>query len=210
MLSHTYKNMSPKELELFGALVTSRLDTNDIFSSIKQVALVDLLPAYKAFSKARQDFDSFGGSDRSTLRETCRMELVKQLYLTSIKVEDLARGEPDIVSASGYVLRKTSRPKTAQKEDVPVLPPSNLQVVAVRTKSGVVSLSWSRVVGARTYAIEKRIKGETVWVNGEYTSNTSIELSGFAPDSVMEFRVRTHAIGEGKSEWSAAIGVLIT
>lgn len=210
MISHTYKNMSPKDLDSFGALVTSHLDRDPIFSGIKEVSLSDLLPAYQTFSATKTEFDKFGGTDRSTLRETCRVELVRQLYLTSVTVEGLAKGNSDIVAASGYVLRKTSRPKTAQKEDVLVMPPSNLKVEDIRTKSGSIKLSWSRVVGARTYAIEKRVKGETVWMNGEYTSNTSIELSGFPPDSVMEFRLRTHAAGEGKSEWSAAVGVLIT
>jgi hypothetical protein len=212
MISHTYKNMSPKDLDSFGALVTSHLDRDPIFSGIKEASLSDLLPAYQTFSAAKTDFDKFGGSDRSTLRETSRVELVRQLYLTSVIVEGLAKGSSDIVAASGYVLRKTSRPKVApKKEDVLIMPPSNLKVEDIRTKSGSVRLSWPRVVGARTYAIEKRVKGgDNVWMNGEYTSNTSIELSGFAPDSVMEFRVRTHAVGEGKSEWSAAVGVLIS
>lgn len=210
MINHTYKNMLPNELEPFSALVKTRLDENPLLSSIKEAALVNLAPAHKAFSDAKLDFNNYRGPDRSTTRENCRLELVKQLYLSSVLVEALAKGDTAIIEASGFVLRKTTRPKSSKKEAQPVLPPANFNALDIKTKSGSVLLNWSRVIGARTYAIEKRIKGTTVWENGVYTSNSSIELSGFPPDSVYEFRVRTHGLGELKSEFTVAVGVVVT
>lgn len=210
MINHTYKNMTPPELESFSALVKTRLDENPILGSIKVAALADLAPAHKAFSDAKLDFENYKGPNRNVLRENCRLELVKQLYLTSVLVEALAKGDEEVINASGFALRKSTRPKTSRKDPLPVLSPANFNAVDIRTKPGSVFLTWSKVVGARTYAIERRLKGETVWQNGDYTSNCSIELSGLPSDSVYEFRVRAHGAGEVKSEFTTAVGVVIT
>ena len=209
MVSHTYRNMTPAELEPFGALVTTRLDNNAIFSSIKVAALLDLLPALLAFSAARRDFESFRGTDRRDKQEACRIALVNQLYFTSIKVEDLAKNDTEIISASGYILRKM-RAKNQKKEPVLVVAPTNFMVVNDPLKTGFVHLSWDKVKGASTYGIERRLRGETAWQNGDYTTNTSLDLSGFPPDSVVEFRIRTMGEGEDKSEFSAVVAVLVT
>lgn len=201
--------MTPPELESFSALVKTRLDENPLLSSIKVAALADLSPAHKAFSDAKLDFDNFKGPNRNAVRENCRLELVKQLYLTSVLVEALAKGDTAIIDASGFVLRKTTRPKSDKKQPTPVLTPTNFNAVIIKTKTGVVLLTWSKVVGARTYAIEKRLKGETVWQNGDYTSLCSIELTGLSADSVYEFRVRAHGAGEVKSEFTTPVGVVI-
>ena len=201
--------MSPKDLEPFSALVTTRLEHTSLFAPIKEVVLSTLSPAHKTFSDANQDYDSYGGGDRRDLREKCRLELVKQLYLSSIKVEDLAKGDADIIAASGYVLLKTTRLKVSNKEPVPVMIPTNFVVANVKNKPGFLNLSWSRSVGSRLYNILKRVLGTTEWQNCESTSNNSIELGGFEPGTVMEFCVRTHGLGETKSEYTAPEGILI-
>jgi hypothetical protein len=210
MIAHTYKNMSPKDLESFSALVTSRLENNPIFASIKEAALLDLSPAHKALSKANLDYDTNGGGGvLRDLREKCRLDLVKELYLSSVQVEALAKTDAEIISASGYVLLKTTRAKIANKEPNPVKTPINFVIANVKNKPGFVNLSWSRVTGSRLYSIQKRAMGTTEWLPLESTTNTLIELGGFEPNTVMEFCVRTHGLGEMKSEYTAPEGILI-
>ena len=209
MIAHTYTSMPPTELESFSALVTTRLENNALLSPIKVGVLLFLLPPHLAFSAAKLDYDKFGGEDRKNLLASCREDLVKKLYLGSVKVEDLAQGNAEIITASGYVLRKT-RSKNQKKEPIPVVMPTNFMVLNDFAKTGYVHLSWNAVKGARTYGIELRLRGETAWKNGDYTSKTFIDLSGFPPDSIVEFRIRTIGEGEDKSEWTAVVAVLVT
>jgi hypothetical protein len=205
--------MLPKELEPFSALVTTRLGNNPIFSSIKDATLLDLLPAHQAFSDARLDYAVHGGNIPKALLVSTHLTLVQQLYFGSIKVEDLAKGDVEIINASGFITRKTTRADSNPnpKETHSIDAPSKFKVTDVSDKPGFVLLTWMRVLGSRTYAIEKRPRGsDAVWKNGDYTSNTSIELSGFESDSVMEFRIRTHGKGETKSDFTPAVGVLVT
>ena len=208
MIYHAYKNMSPASLEVFGALVISRLSNNPILSSIKAGALLDLEPAQNAYSSATVAAKSTGGSDRYQLRDSCQAKLVEQLYYTSIIVEGFAKGDPDIIAAAGYELRK-KRAKNAKKEPIAVITPTDFTVENIKNKPGFLHLAWSSVVGARNYAIELRIKGETVWKNGNYTTNEFIDLSGFASDSIVEFRIRALGVGEDKSDWTAIVKVLV-
>ena len=207
MISHTYKNMSAKDIELFGALIISRLSNNTLFDAIKTAALLDLEPAQNAFSAAKTAAAS-GGSDRIQFRDTCQKTLVNQLYFTSIKVEDLAKGDPDVIEAAGFVLRKTKLKRT-KKEPVAVVTPTGLKVTNIKSKPGFLHLSWSEVAGALNYAVELRKKGETVWQNGTYTTNEFVELSGFASDTIVEFRIRALGVGEDKSDWTAVVKVLV-
>lgn len=209
MISHTYRNMSPSDLESFGALVTTRLENNAILSSIKVAGLLNLMPALLAFSAAKRDFDSFRGTDRRDKQEICRTALINELYFTSIKVEDLAKNDTEIITASGYILRK-ARAKGQKKEPVLVVTPTNFMAINDPMKTGFVHLTWDKVKGASTYGIERRLRGETAWQNGDYTTNNALDLSGFPPNSIMEFRIRTMGAGEDKSEFSAVIAVLVT
>lgn len=201
--------MSPSDLESFGALVTTRLENNAILSSIKVAGLLNLMPALLAFSAAKRDFDSFHGSDRRDKQEICRTALINELYFTSIKVEDLAKNDTEIITASGYILRK-ARAKGQKKEPVLVVTPTNFMAVNDPMKTGFVHLTWDKVKGASTYGIERRLRGETAWQNGDYTTNNALDLSGFPPNSIMEFRIRTMGAGEDKSEFSAVVAVLVT
>ncbi len=202
--------MAYKELEPFSAVVTSRLGNNLIFSSIKDASLMDLLPAHQAFSAARLDYSVNGGVIPRALLESTHMTLIKQLYLSSINVEGLAKGDVEIINASGYIASKTTRKTSSnKKEPDPVAAPTKFKGIAIDNKPGFVSLSWFKALSARTYGIESRVRGTEVWLNGDYTSNLSIELSGFEPGSIVEFRLRTYGKGETKSDYSVIIAVLI-
>ncbi len=210
MIANSYNTMPPTELEAFSATIIKRVENNPIYSPIKEAALVDLVPAHNAFSTAKLDYDTNRGTDRGALRESCRLALVKQLFLTSVIVLAFAKTDTDILNASGYVLRKTTRPKnSAKKEPVFVTVPTNFTVANVENKPGFLNLTWLGVKGARNYGIFKRLKGTPVWMNGIQTSNKSIELSGFEPDSVWEFCICTYGPGELKSEQSSAFGILV-
>ena len=208
MITHNYKSMSAADLDAFSALIISRLTNHTLLTSIKTAALVDLEPAHAAFSSAKLLAASKGGSDRYALRETCRLEVVNQLYLTSVQVEAFAKGDTAILEASGFTPLKT-RNKASKKEPVLVSTPLDFKAVAVPNKPGTIRLSWLPVKGARTYAIEQRVKGETTWRNGEYTSEDFIDLSSYELDSIMEFRIRAIGFGSDKSEWTTVAKVLV-
>ena len=208
MISHTYKNMSPTDIESFGALIISRLSNNTLFNTVKAAVLLDLELAQNAFSAAKTATAS-GGSDRIQIRDTCQKALVNQLYFTSIKVEDLAKGDSAVIEAAGYALRKATRSKRTKKEPVAVVTPSGLKVTNIKTKPGFLYLAWSEVAGVLNYAVEFRIKGETVWKNGTYTTNEFVELSGFASDTIIEFRIRALGASEDKSDWTAVVKILV-
>ncbi len=211
MISNSYNSMTPPELEAFSATIINRLQTNSIFVPIKDAALINLLPAHAAFSAAKLDYDTYRGTDRGALRESCRLALVEQLFLTSVIVLALAKTDTAIITASGYVLRKTTRPKSSsgKKEPVLVTAPLNFNVVRVDNKPGFLYLSWTGVKGARIYGIFKRLIGTIEWINGSQTSHKFIELSGFEPGSVWEFCVCTYGAGELKSELTPTFGILV-
>ncbi len=207
MISHTYKNMGPTDLEAFGALVISRLSNNTLFNAVKASILLDFELAQNAFAVAKTAASS-GGSDRIEIRETCKKDLVNQLYFTSIKVEDLAKGDSDVIEAAGFVLRK-AKAKRTKKEPIAVVTPIGLSAINVKTKPGFIYLAWSEVAGVLNYAVEFRIKGETVWKNGTYTTHEFVELSGFASDTIVEFRIRALGEGEDKSDWTSVVKILV-
>jgi hypothetical protein len=210
MISNSYNNMSPSELEAFSATIINRLQTNPLFVPIRDAALINLLLAHAAFSAAKLDYETYRGTDRGALRESCRLALVKELFLTSVIVLAFAKDNMDIVKAAGYAPYKTSRPKNSdKKEPVPVTAPTNFNIVHVANKPGFLYLKWTGVKGARIYGIFKRLVGTTDWINGTQTSNKYIELSGFEPGSVWEFCICTYGAGEFKSEPTSAFGILI-
>lgn len=209
MISHGYKNMRIQELDTFSALVVSRLSNNPIFATLKTEALVSLEPAYLAFSTAMQEAASKRGNDRYELRETCRLKLVDQLYFTSIMVEAFAKGDEEIIKASSFTLLRSNKGKSTKKEALLVTTPLNLKVSNMDGKPGFLYLEWLKVTGSKSYAIEHRLKGETVWKNGDYTTNEFIELSGFASDSIVEFRIRALGVDTDKSDWTGVAKVLV-
>ena len=209
MIAHTYKYMTPANLENQAVLIISRVSNNSLFDSVKEKILLSLAPAQKSFSSAKLAADKHGGEDRIELRETCRVTLVAELYFSSLIVEAFAKGDPSVIEASGYALRK-AKSKNTPKEPTPVTTPLNFSVADVSTKPGIVLLTWVAVVGVRTYQIEGRVKGETVWHTVDMTTNVSIELSGYVHDSLMEFRCRAIGFGEDKSDWTPILGVLIS
>ena len=209
MIAHTYKYMTPANLEIQSVLIISRVSDNPLFDSVKEKVLLSLAPAQKSFSSAKLAADKHGGEDRIELRETCRVTLVAELYFSSLIVEAFAKSDPSVIEASGYVLRK-SKSKAAKKDPTLVTTPLNFSVVDISNKAGFILLSWLPVEGVRTYQIEERVKHEAVWRTVEMTTNESIELSGYAHDSLMEFRCRAIGLGEDKSDWTPILGVLIS
>ena len=211
MINHSYRNMTQSELDGFGALVISRLTTNPIFSSLKEAVTTGLVPAHTAFSAAKQDASSKGGSDRMQLRETTRAKLIDQLYLTSVSVEAIAKGNASIIDASGFPLRKVNKSKSSKKEPILVGTPQSFKVENVVNKPGMLYLSWTEVVGAINYTVEEKVFGEAeaIWGNAQNTTKNFLEVSGYAHNAIIEFRVRTIGDETDRSDWSLIFKIIV-
>lgn len=209
MIVHNYRNMPPTELESFSANIILRIKNDSKYITLKEPTLAALEPLHRDFSAANKVYSSFKGDDRKTTREESRGALVDQLYYTSLDVLALAKKDTTIIDDSGYK-RRAAKTKTSKKGPTPVIAPFNFTVFNIQNKAGEIHLSWDEVFGASTYAIEQRILGETTWKNGTYTSNNFIDLTGYPPGTIMEFRICTIGAGENKSEWTPVVGVWIS
>jgi hypothetical protein len=196
MIIYAYRQKSNPQLFSFGSIIAVRLAAALFvaFSAQKDA----LTAALTALNVVLADPKS-----SATEKEAVRNRVLGILDLLAPAIEVFAQGDDAIESASGFDIRKTSVTKITS-----VNVPSNFMVLNTDRTSEVRG-SWKTVEGAVNYALEYRVKNETVWHNGYFTSKREILMSGFEPGTYIEFRLCALGRGELKSDWTPIIGVWI-
>jgi hypothetical protein len=201
MMNFGFKRMKDADLFTFSGGVIQRITTDAQFVSLKSQSDV-LKTAYDAYSISLTAA-KLGGKDRLMERDARRADLLLELDIVAKSVDVLSRGEESIQIDAGFETRKMTAAKAAN-----IIPPQNFAVLNTE-RTGEVRLSWQTVDGALIYAIEKKLKTETTWRNGEYTSKREIVLTDFEPGQCLDFRVRTLGRSEQKSDWTSVVSVWI-
>lgn len=201
MINFSFKRMKDADLFTFAGGVVQRITTDPQFVSLKPQADA-LKTAYDAYSISLS-VAKMGGKDRLMERDARRANLILELDIVAKSVDVLSRGDEGIQMDAGFETRKAVISKTNSVQTPPSFSVLNTE------RTGEVRLSWQTVEGALVYAIEQRLKGETVWKNGEYTSKREIVLSDYEPGQYIEFRIRTLGRGELKSDWTSVVGVWV-
>lgn len=196
MIIYAYRQKSNPQLFSFGSIIVVRLSAALFVSFSAQKDA--LSTALTALNVVLADPKS-----NAAEKEAARHNVLSVLDLLAPAIEVFAQGDDAIEAASGFDIRKTTVTKITS-----VSPPSNFLVLNT-DRTTEVRGSWKTVEGAVNYAIEYRLKGETVWHNGHFTSKREILMSGFEPGTYVEFRVCTLGRGELKSDWTPIVGVWI-
>jgi hypothetical protein len=199
-ISLSFKRLSDSAFDVF---------SNRVHLLMSKDAQFDSLTAEVA--KLKVDYDSFSlalaiATGRATLaikeRNDKRDVLITRLLIIAKLVEIMAGDDENVAIAAGFELRKKS--ESIDK----ITPPTNFTAVNDDVSTAVL-LKWKAGEGALQYAVKHRVKGETEWKNGSYTTSCSIVLSGFELGSYVEFCVCSTGRKEMKSDYTAPMGVWI-
>jgi hypothetical protein len=196
MIIYAYRHKSNPQLFSFGSIIAVRLAAALFVSFSAQKDA--LSAALTALNVVLADIKATAAE-----KEAARNKVLAVLDLLAPAIEVFAQGDDTIEAASGFEIRKTTVTKITS-----VNPPSNFSVLNT-DRTTEVRGTWKTVEGAVNYAIEYRLKGETAWHSGNFTSKREILLSGFEPGTYVEFRVCTLGRGELKSDWTSIVGVWI-
>ena len=199
LISFSFNSLTPKNMGNFANNVVQQMSADTQFVSLKaDVESLKLL--HESFWAAFNDAQK-GGSDRIALRNTRQEPMRAQLYKVALLVEILANGNPDVIKAAGFELRKTTKTPSPT-----VTTPTNL-LAAKGDKIGSIALTWKGSAGSTSYDIQCRLVGETVWINSKHTTQQSVIIYGFELGKEVEFRIAANGVGETESDWSDPIRV---
>jgi hypothetical protein len=197
MINFGFRQFNDARLFMFASVMMQRLKNDPQFISFKP-QLEELTTACSAFSAVLADPQA-----RRAAKDATRNNLLDVLNLLAPAVEAFAKGDINIEEAAGFDTRKTTISKVTSVDT-----PLNFLVLNT-PKTSEVRLSWKTVDGGLNYAIEHRLKGETVWHGGSFTTKREMLLSGFEPGTYVEFRLCALGRGELKSDWTSIVGVWI-
>ena len=196
MINFSFRQKSNPQLFAFTSIVVVRL-TDSRFASFK-VQADSLATANAALNAALADSRATAAD-----KEVRRKEVIALLDLLAVDIEAFAQGNETLEAAAGFETRKTTISKMTA-----INAPSNFSVLNTE-RTGEVRLSWKTVEGGLNYVIERRLKGETAWQNGNYTTKREILLPNFEPGTHMEFRVCALGRNELKSDWTSIMDVWV-
>jgi Fibronectin type III domain len=197
MINFSFRQFNDPKLFMFSNVIIQRLKNDPQFTSF-QPQLEALTTACAAFTVILADPQA-----RRMAKDARRDDLLAVLNLLAPVVEVFAKGDVAIEEASGFDTRKNTISKITSVDA-----PTNFSVLNTE-RSGEVRLSWKTADGALNYTAEYRLKDQTVWQSGNFTTKRELLLSGFEPGTYLEFRVRTLGRGELKSDWTPVVGVWV-
>ena len=196
----SFKTMNDAVLAQFATNVYNKLSADAQFAALKPFA-DDLKVCSHAFDTGVTNAAN-GGSLLVKEKNRKFDALTNQLSKIAIQVESSAEGDEDVALAAGFDIVKVSKPITELNA------PIGVSVFNVE-RSGSVKLSWTAVDGAINYGIERKETGETVWLNGDYSTARSLILSGLKPGANMTFHIRTLGRRGLVSDWSQEVSVWV-
>jgi hypothetical protein len=210
LVSLAFKRYSDDKLVSFTHTVFQRMSTD---------------PQYGAFKSSVDEANSkndrliicmadakLGGKDRTADRDVAKEALVRILVKMAGDIQHSALYNERFITDSGFEVRTTTRntkrstvaPTTLKELEVPTLTAQNLE------NTGSAETKWNEVANALIYALQYRIKGETVWQNGNYYHIGEFNFTNLEPDHVYEFQVRALGPFNTASAWSNAVPIYVS
>ena len=195
-ISLKLKRKNAAELVNFGREVRDKIILHaDLFTDTP-VSVLDFSADLQALETAQQATLK-GGEPETALRDEKRRIVEKDLRLLGNYVENLAKGDVEIIYKAGM----TPKAKGPRRYDF-LATPQNLK--AKQGLSGEVRLRWTKVPYAKSYMVEYCSDPVTPenWRNGTYNSSANATISGLEPMRRYWFRVRAIGSQSMMSEWS--------
>ena len=199
-VQRSYKKMPQGKLNSFANAVYTRMSENELFGAFK-TEVDDLKAANVAFSTALTNA-SDGGRQLTIIKDRCMEVVLDKLDDLANSVDKLAKGNEVIILASGFEVTKTPEPIDE------LTTPKNFEVLNA-PRTGEIKASWKPQAGATNYGIQYRLKDETEWKNGTYTSKSQVILKNFEMGDYVFVRIYAIGRAELKSDYTEPVMVLV-
>ena len=196
----SYKKMPQGKLNSFANAVSTRMSENELFVALK-TEVDELKVANAAFSTALTNA-SDGGRPLTIIKDRCMEVVLDKLDDLANSVDKLAKGNEVIILASGFEVTKTPEPIEE------LTTPKNFEVLNA-PRTGEIKASWKPQAGATNYGIQYRLKDETEWKNGTYTSKSQVILKNFEMGDYVFVRIYAIGRAELKSDYTEPVMVLV-
>ena len=204
VLLGSFKKLIQSTLGVYTHKVVT-LMSNDVQFAPFSAQVSDLKTALEAYDIALRDKVQ-NGRLGTIEKNKCKAELLKQLTGVAILVDILAKGNENIIAASGFDVRK---PNPALES---IEPPFVISVTS-NTEKGDVDMNICKVEGAVVYNIQKRFitkqSPDPSWDYNNYQTDHKFQLKGCETGQIYEIRIRTLGQGTLTSAWSSIYNVMI-
>lgn len=190
---YAFKNLSQPELILFTDNVIQQTTTNSIFASLKSV--VDPVRSRYDTFKTAFNLARNGGSALISDKDKKHKELLVVLAELAKGVDDIAKGDKDIIIAAGF--KPSNDPQMLESLGIP----QNFKVYN-EIENGVITQSWDRVERKTGYILQMREFGTETWEQIASPTAASYQMKGLKRGLHLEFRVCTTGTRNIVSGWS--------
>ena len=182
IISLAFKKLAQAALTVFALNVILKMTANAQFSGLMSY-VQELKAALEAYQIAASNAENGGRLAYMTKDEKLTI-LTNQLDLVARHVDMLAKGDPAVVIAAGFEVKKLTPTYVTS-----LIAPTNVQASDVQDRPGVAIISWDKSENATMYFLEMRIKGTEIWQTAASGGAASAEVTGIVPKSYVEFRV---------------------
>ena len=200
----SFKKLPQGELGLFVNNVITKMTADAQFLTL-MVYVQALKVLYDAFQVAMVNAAD-GGKLNTLAKDTKKKEMVDQLELVARYVNILANGDSAVILTAGLVPSSNERtpPVTV------LLPPASLEGSNVGGRTGVASLKWPKVEGAKFYEPQVCKKDTNVWVSYPTSGALKTDVTGLEANTLYLFRVVACTVSGVVSDPSPVVEVLVS
>ena len=193
--------MSDPNLGEFALGVGGKIDGNPLFAGFK-VTGAQLVIKATEFNTAVAS--CVGGDSTDTAhKKAVRAALIAMMNTIANEVEDLAQGNVEILTASGFHLTNPNAPSPAPVGSVAIQNITNVATTKLELDLAVTGNVWTVVVESMT--------APNVWMKvAVFTDLNNTVVPNLQPGTVYTFRVCAMAAGNQQSEWSAPLSAMST
>ncbi len=197
---YSFKNLSEPEIILFADNVIQQTTTNAIFASLKSV--VDPVRGGYDVFKTAFNIARNGGSTLVADKTKKHKELLVALAELAKGVDDIAKGDKDIITASGF--KPSNEAQMLESLGIP----QNFKVYN-ELENGVITQSWDKVERKTGYLLQMREFGTDIWQQVAAPTAATFTMKGLKRGLHLEFRVCATGTRNIVSEWSAIKDVYV-
>ena len=196
---HDYPRMDDGKLGEFTLGVGGNIETAAVFSTIKQAG-TDL--KLKATEFIAAEAACVGGSSTDTAhKKAVRADLLGLTDTAADAVEQVAQGNVEILTASGFHLTSPGGVSLAPVGSVAI---QNITIVA----TGKLELNLAVTGNVWTVIVERQNADSTWTKTAVFTDLNNTVVANLLPGSMNTFRVCAMAAGNQQSEWSTPMSAM--
>ena len=181
--------------------VGGKIDGNALFAGFK-VTGAQLVAKATEFNTAVGK--CVGGNSTDTAhKKAVRAALIAMMNTIVGEVEDLAQGNVEILTASGFHLTNPNVPTPAPVGSVAIQSITNVATTKLGLNLAVTGNVWTVIV--------ERQNADSTWTKtAVFTDLNNTVIANLLPGSMNTFRVCAMAAGNQQSEWSAPMSAMST